>query len=581
LLHSAHDAELRERFRHEATVAMRLSSSNQRLVKVYELGEENGQPFIVMELVEGDSLEDLIRAQAPLPLTHALHVLRGIAEGVQELHQQRHIHRDLKPSNILLGNGKGIKITDFGLVYELASERRTQEGKFWASFAYAAPEQRENGTLAAATDIYALGVILFELLTKEHLPMGSETVRSRLLRLDVPLGGIHLVEEMIQRASEKRPRDASALLRHIDSCLKASRNQKHTQPHPAMGGAPVLVTTSSSLAWQSTLLRFRAAMMGLLPQSKAPAIQSNEPVARQYSPRDTFLPTVMARTQTAKQLFIQGLGEGAEGAVLGLMSGTLGGVIGGLAGWKSYWLIRSIENGVLRIFIRELGQGIFSDALIKALLDFGSWWLGAAIVGAILGTILGFGLGISRMSRSQPAKKGMGRAGRAIFGSLSGAIWGAIYGISYRGLALIAGSVLAVFFGESYRRLLIGPTYTFLQEVTFWLLCGSIGFAILGALDGAFEGELLRRRSSKLRELIAGVLIGSLMLGTGGIVLRMLSEGATIGIAEILAWLTQNGIRAQIARVTHEAAVGAVGGGLLSLRRKPAPSNSSEQGRNK
>jgi eukaryotic-like serine/threonine-protein kinase len=162
----------RARFRIEAEAAARMRHAN--IVAIHEVGEHQGQPYFAMELVEGPSLEKVLAGQ-PQPAPQAAELLRTLALAVEHAHTQNVVHRDLKPANILLQREDGRlpaaipKITDFGLAKRLDSQSTawTQEGAVLGTPSYMAPEQAagRTGAIGPATDVYALGAILYEMLT--------------------------------------------------------------------------------------------------------------------------------------------------------------------------------------------------------------------------------------------------------------------------------------------------------------------------------------------------------------------------------------------------------------------------------
>ena len=179
--HLSRDPRYVKRFLTEARNAGRVRHQN--IVEVVDAGEAGGRPYFVMEYVEGETFQNLIRREGPLPETRALEIVRQIASGLREAHQQGLIHRDIKPANIILtGNGTA-KICDFGLARDLKSDiTLTQDGAVHSSPAYASPEQgRGARDLDHRTDMYSLGVTLFEALTRK-LPFDGDTPGAILVK---------------------------------------------------------------------------------------------------------------------------------------------------------------------------------------------------------------------------------------------------------------------------------------------------------------------------------------------------------------------------------------------------------------
>lgn len=161
-----------ERFRREAQAVACLSNPN--LVSVYDVGEENGIHFIVMEYVEGRNLKEIIRERGKLPLPEAVDYARQICEGLQHAHEKGIVHRDVKPHNVLVTKTGQVKVTDFGIAKAITSDTVTQAGTIMGSVHYISPEQVKGEPGGARSDIYSVGVVLYEMITGQ-LPFEGET----------------------------------------------------------------------------------------------------------------------------------------------------------------------------------------------------------------------------------------------------------------------------------------------------------------------------------------------------------------------------------------------------------------------
>jgi eukaryotic-like serine/threonine-protein kinase len=157
--HLADDADFRARFVREARLAGRLSHPN--VVRVYDAGETDGRPFIVMEYVSGSSLADAGR----LAPQRVIELGVQACAGLQHAHDAGVLHRDVKPANLLVSDSGVLKIADFGIARAAESTRHTQAGTLLGTAAYLAPEQIAGDDATAASDIYSLGAVLYELLT--------------------------------------------------------------------------------------------------------------------------------------------------------------------------------------------------------------------------------------------------------------------------------------------------------------------------------------------------------------------------------------------------------------------------------
>src|SRR5580704_15306786 len=155
-----------DRFGREAKLVAGLSHHN--IVAVIDRGEHDGRPFIVFEFIAGENLKQLVSRDGPLPVERALELAIEIARGLSFAHQKGFVHRDVKPQNVLL-NGKGeAKVTDFGIARPLESqEGETATGTVLGTCDYISPEQAQGGRVDEHTDVYSLGIVLYELLTGE------------------------------------------------------------------------------------------------------------------------------------------------------------------------------------------------------------------------------------------------------------------------------------------------------------------------------------------------------------------------------------------------------------------------------
>jgi len=186
-----------ERFRREARAVAQLSHPN--LVGVIDAGEEGGRPFIVFEYVPGQTLKQRINQEGGLPLDEAVAYAIEIGRGLQAAHQARLVHRDVKPQNVLIDAEGRAKITDFGIALSMESHGLTATGRVLGTTDYVSPEQAMGKEIDARTDVYSLGVLLYEMLAGE-VPFKAET--------QVGVAMKH-VNETVPNVQRRRP-DASA-----------------------------------------------------------------------------------------------------------------------------------------------------------------------------------------------------------------------------------------------------------------------------------------------------------------------------------------------------------------------------------
>jgi serine/threonine-protein kinase len=239
ILHEYHgaDAETLERFRREARAVAQLSHPN--IVTVIDRGEDDGRQYIVFEHVEGENLKELVERTGPLPVRRALELTAEIGSALAFAHKHGLVHRDVKPQNVLLnGDGKA-KVTDFGIARSLDVERGvTQTGTVLGTSNYIAPEQASGKPVDAQTDVYSLGVVLFELLTGD-VPFPGENFVAVAMRHvhEQPPGVIDRrpetplrVAAAVERALEKDPRDRFASMDEFIAELRACLDGLGSEP---------------------------------------------------------------------------------------------------------------------------------------------------------------------------------------------------------------------------------------------------------------------------------------------------------------------------------------------------------------
>ena len=184
--HISADADQLERFRREARAVARLSHPH--VVTVIDAGEDEGYPYIVFEYVEGETLKDRIRRAGPLPVGEAVAYAIEIGRALMAAHAERLVHRDVKPQNVLLNREGRAKVTDFGIARSLEADGLTAPGRVLGTTDYVSPEQALGEPVTEQSDIYSLGVVLWEMLAGE-VPFGGEsqvTVAMKHVREPLP-----------------------------------------------------------------------------------------------------------------------------------------------------------------------------------------------------------------------------------------------------------------------------------------------------------------------------------------------------------------------------------------------------------
>ncbi len=179
------DPDFASRFRSEAQAAASLSHPN--VVTVYDFGEDPSGPYIVMELVDGEDLATILRRSGALPPRQAARIGAGVAQALAAAHARGLVHRDIKPGNVLIGADGRVKVADFGIARAVAEAQVTLPGTTLGSVHYFSPEQARGEQATAASDIYSLGIVLYEMLTGVRPWEGDSAASVALARLSGPI----------------------------------------------------------------------------------------------------------------------------------------------------------------------------------------------------------------------------------------------------------------------------------------------------------------------------------------------------------------------------------------------------------
>ena len=248
--HYAGDPEYLERFRREARAVARLSHPN--IVTVIDRGDDDGRQYIVFEHVEGENLKELVLRTGPLPVQQALELALAVADGLAFAHDQGLVHRDVKPQNVLLSNEGQVKVTDFGIARSLHVEHGvTLTGTVLGTGEYLAPEQAGGKPVSPATDVYSLGVVLWELLAGDVPFVGENFVAVALRHVNEPPPSLRerrpdvspRLEAAVDRALAKDPGrrfpSMAAFAKELRACLAEAEGGR---PAPVADAERTLIT---------------------------------------------------------------------------------------------------------------------------------------------------------------------------------------------------------------------------------------------------------------------------------------------------------------------------------------------------
>ncbi len=255
------------RFRQEARNVANLSHPN--IVTVYDFGQDGNTYYIVMEYVDGQDLKKLIKASAPFSIDRTLNLAIQICAGVGYAHRAKVVHADVKPQNVLVTADDHVKVTDFGIAQVLSeTQPRERQSVVWGSPHYFAPEQASGDPPSPASDVYAIGIVMFEMLTGKlpYVGIDQQALAISHLRDPVPhvmdfnpLVPVHL-DRIVYKVMSKNPSDRYATADQLGRILigykEQGTDQTINQPQPG-GPSPLKAPT----------------VVGQSPQSQPPIIQ--------------------------------------------------------------------------------------------------------------------------------------------------------------------------------------------------------------------------------------------------------------------------------------------------------------------
>ena len=232
----ANDEKFVRRFQREALSASSLNHPN--IVEMYDVGEDDGNFYIVMEYVDGKNLKQLIKRRTKLSLTEVVDIMKQLTDGISHAHDSFIIHRDIKPQNMLILDNGLVKITDFGIAVALNSTQLTQTNSVMGSVHYLPPEQAAGKGATFKSDIYSLGIMMYELITGKLPFRGENAVEIALKQMKEPIPSIRednneipqSVENIVLKACAKNPKNrydtAREMYNDLCTCLDEERKNE-------------------------------------------------------------------------------------------------------------------------------------------------------------------------------------------------------------------------------------------------------------------------------------------------------------------------------------------------------------------
>src|SRR5689334_12496304 len=259
----ARDSDQLERFRREARAVAQLSHPH--VVGVIDAGEDESRPYIVLEYVEGETLKDRIRRQGRLPIPEAIAYAIEIAHALGTAHARHIIHRDVKPQNVLIDEEGSAKVTDFGIARTLEEDGLTADGRVLGTTDYVSPEQALGQPVTGQSDLYSLGIVLYEMLTgqvpfkgESQVAVAMRHVREELpdvqrLRPEVSAALAAVVDRATAKDLDRRYLDAGSLVADLEEVLAIET----ARAGGATGEATTVLRTLPGTARQRLPLRLR------------------------------------------------------------------------------------------------------------------------------------------------------------------------------------------------------------------------------------------------------------------------------------------------------------------------------------
>jgi len=318
--HLCQDEDCRKRFTREAQTAAGLDHPN--IAAIYEVGEFQGRPFYTMQVIEGQSLKEVITGK-DLPFDRILEICIQVCEGLQAAHDKGIIHRDIKPSNILLDSHGRVRIVDFGLAAIRGSEHLTKTGSTLGTIGYMSPEQVQGKEIDQRSDLFSFGVVLYELITKQNpFKRDSEAATLKAVSDDdipeplarfksgIPDGLQSIIDKALEKDAKTRYQHADGMLSDLvrikQSLVSGQSNKSGPSPTPRsartwwIAGASLVIAAGIVLVslqpWHQSHIADAIPMIAVLPFDNLGL------------PEDEYFADGMTEEITSRLAGIQGLG---------------------------------------------------------------------------------------------------------------------------------------------------------------------------------------------------------------------------------------------------------------------------------
>ena len=353
-------ADLLERFRREVRLARRITHPN--VARTHDLGEHAGHLFLTMEYVEGEDLQSLLSRERPLRPTRAARVALGVCEGLAAAHTAGVVHRDLKPANVLVESGGRVVLTDFGIARAMAGETASRTQGMVGTPMYMAPEQLSGGEVDARSDLYAVGLLLYEMLTGEAPFTGDSPMAVAFARLRQPApdpagrpGVPDELAQWVRRCLEREPQERPSGTLEVAAAL---RGWLASVGESVEASAPAAPLGTGTQATGLVTPRTASYPSGADATEVRTGASSPTPRTMQRAVRLGLAVLPLRFIGSREQEF---LGDGVTDAVIDLLSRTRGILVQGSGATARF---RSERDP--RVVGKELGVGFVADGTVQS-----------------------------------------------------------------------------------------------------------------------------------------------------------------------------------------------------------------------